>query len=319
MLIIVTVNTPQHGDHAQEVHDLLRRQDFVFRYSDVSAWLTWSQVRQEIRAGRWRRVHRGIYVAHNGPVSRQQERRICLLAAPPGSALAGLTAAELDGLEGFSVNDAYLVVPAGLRRPERPGLITKLSHWLGPEDVHPAREPRRTRMARSLVDGASWSTSDNYARAIVLAGVQQRLVRCADLRDALSRRGPCFRHALIVESIDDAEGGIASLPEREFDLIRRRCRLPEPRRQAIVQGPDGRHYLDADWPVFGVTAEVHGSQHLEVVTWNADLDRLAVIAAHGRRVLQFTSHAVVISANASVPCSPMPCATAAGEAEPVTS
>src|SRR5690606_12215708 len=114
----------------------------VFRYSDVSAWLTWSQVRQEIRAGRWRRVHRGIYVAHNGPVSRQQERRICLLAAPPGSALAGLTAAELDGLEGFSVNDAYLVVPAGLRCPERPGLITKLSHWLGPEDVHPAREWR---------------------------------------------------------------------------------------------------------------------------------------------------------------------------------
>lgn len=59
-----------------------------------------------------------------------------------------------------------------------------------------------------------------------------------------------------------------------------------------MQRPDGRYYLDADWPAFGVSAEIHGTQHIEVVTWDADLDRLADIAANGRRVLQFTSHSL---------------------------
>ncbi len=254
--------------------------------------MPWSQVRQELRARRWQRVHHGIYVAHNGRVTPQQERWVCLLAAPAGSALAGLTAAELDGLQGFSTTDVYLTVPAGHRRPERPALITKFSHWLGSQDVHPTRHPRRTRLGRSLVDAASWATRDQRARAIILAGVQQRLVRCGDLRDALSRRGPCLRHALIVESIGDAEGGIASLPEREFEIVRRRHRLPEPRRQAFLQRPDGHYYLDADWPAFGVSAEIHGTQHVEIATWDADLDRLADIAANGRRVLQFTSHSL---------------------------
>lgn len=37
---------------------------------------------------------------------------------------------------------------------------------LAAEDVHPLREPRRTRVARSLVDAAAWMGSDYLARLI---------------------------------------------------------------------------------------------------------------------------------------------------------
>jgi hypothetical protein len=80
-------------------------------------------------------------------------------------------------------------------------------------------------------------------------------------------------HRIIAESVRDAEGGIESLPEREFELIRRRVRLPSPNRQQVLRRSDGRYYLDNDWPAFGVRVEIHGIPHMEVRNWDSDLLR----------------------------------------------
>lgn len=217
---------------------------------------------------------------------------VALLAGPPGSALGGLTAAELDGLQGFEITAIYLVIPRRSRVPTRHGLIVKRFCLLGERDVHSWRRSRRTRLPRSLVVGASWQSSTERARAVILAGVQQRLVRPHDVRSALESRGTCRHRLVIRQSIDDAEGGLASMPEHEFSSIVRTFHLPEPERQAIVQRCDGRFYLDAYWRTYGVTAEVHGMQHMELVSWDADLERQAMIAVRGLRVLPFTSYAV---------------------------
>jgi hypothetical protein len=166
---------------------------------------------------------------------------------PPRSALAGPTSLTLDGLHGFDDERIHVVIPAGDRRPSMHGLVVHESTELSDADVHPSQEPRRTRSARSVVDLASWSTSDRYARAVVIAAFQQGLVNTAGIRDALSRRGPCRRRGLIVESILDASGGIQSLPERDFDDLRRLIGLPPPSRQRRIRGRDGRYYLDASW------------------------------------------------------------------------
>ena len=278
--------------YADTLEDVLRRQAGVVRTQDVASWLTDADIRREVADGRWRMPHRGIYVAHNAELTAEQERWVCLLAGPPGSALCGLTAAALDGFEGAAASDNHLVIPAGARRPKRSGLAVHFSTQLGVADVHPVREPRRTRPARSLVDAATFCIQKGASRAIILAGVQQRLVRPEDLRDALSRRGPCRHHAVIIESIADAEGGIASIPEHDFDLILRRFHLPEPDRQAVVRRPGGRYYLDADWLRFRVACEVHGTQHLAIPAWDADLDRHNELTADGRRILQFSSYTV---------------------------
>ncbi|WP_165367465.1 type IV toxin-antitoxin system AbiEi family antitoxin domain-containing protein, partial [Phytoactinopolyspora endophytica] len=282
-------------DHAlleRTLEKIVREQEGVFRLDQIAPLVTWATVDHAVRSGRWSRPHRGVYVLHNGELTESQEHWICVLAASPGAALGGLTAAKLDGLQGFEVPERYLVVPIHARAPRRSGLIVKRSSLLTDADVHPMRRPPRTRVPRSLVDGASWQATQTRSRAIVLAGVQQGLARPADLRDALSRRGPCRHRRLITQSIDDAEGGIASVPERDFEQIRRRFHLPEPERQAVVRGPDGRFYLDAYWSRYDVSAEIHGTQHMEILSWDADLDRQAILAAGGKRVLPFTSYAV---------------------------
>jgi very-short-patch-repair endonuclease len=276
----------------ETLEDVLRRQCGVIRPADVARWLAPDEIRAEVAEGRWSHPHRGVYVTQNRDLSVDQERWVCLLAGPRGSALGGLTAAAIDGLTGFEVPLTFLVIPAGYRKPRRDGLVVQRTTRLTDADVHPTRVPRRTRLPRSLVDGASWSRRERTARAVILAGVQQRLVRPDDLRDALLRTGPCRHRALITESISDAEGGVASVPEHDFEIIRRRFHLPRPDRQAVVRRSDGRYYLDGYWHRYRLGVEIHGLQHLAVPSWDADLDRHTELTADGRAILQFSSYSV---------------------------
>jgi hypothetical protein len=160
-------------------------------------------------------------------------------------------------------------------------------------DVHPLRLPPRTRPQRSLIDAASWSPfeAERRARAIILGGVQQRITRTRDLREALSRRGACRHRALIVESILDARGGIQSLPELDFEMIRRRRGLPEPSTQAPRRRADGKYYLDVEWRDYDAACEIHGIPHLRALQWESDLERANEITIAGPRLLVFSSYA----------------------------
>lgn len=274
------------------LRELADAQQDVLSTRQLGRTVSRDAVRAQLDAGRWRAAHRGVVLLHNGPATQEQATWAALLAAAPGAVIGGLTAARLDGLTGFEGLDGriHLVLPHGQRRLVRPDVVVHWSGQLGEDDVHPARTPPRTRPARSLVDAASWSPGPRWARALVIAGVQQRLLRPDDLRDALARRGRCRHRVVIVESILDAEGGIASVPERDFALLVRRAGLPEPTRQRVLRGRDGSYYLDADWDAHGVSAEVHGVHHRG--QWEQDLARHNEITAGGRRVLHFTSYAV---------------------------
>lgn len=254
--------------------------------------MTRGEIRTRVESGRWQRPHRGVLVTHNGPLTREQEHWVCLLVAPSGSALAGPTAAWLEGFRGFESSETWIVVPHGRRRPERDGLVTLSSTQLADDDVHPSRAPRRTRIERSLLDMSRHAATGRGVRAPLLAGVQQGITVPGRLRETLRHRGPCAHRALISETIDDAEGGIHSLPEREFDRICRERDLPKPGRQRMVRRADGRYYLDADWERYDLSTEIHGMPHLEVRNWDADLDRHNELTIDGRRLLQFASYAV---------------------------
>jgi hypothetical protein len=228
-------------------------QDGVLTSAQASRCYGREHVRAQLRARRWQRPVRGVVVLHNGPLTDSQRRWVALLASAPGSALAGMTALAVDEFEGFAPGRPKVVQPMGSRRPSHGDVTPHWSVYLGDADVHPLRRPRRTRPARSLLDEASWSDAERRARALILAGVQQRIVRPRDLRESLFRRGACRHRGLIVESILDAVGGIQSLPELDFELIRRRRRLPPPARQADPP-TQGRQVL----PRRGVARLRHG-------------------------------------------------------------
>jgi hypothetical protein len=68
--------------------------------------------------------------------------------------------------------------------------------------------------------------------------------------------------------------------------------VPVPDRQAVVRRPGGRYYLDVHWAAYATGTEIHGTQHIQIRTWDADLDRHNELTAGGRRILQFSSYSV---------------------------
>jgi hypothetical protein len=278
------------------VRDAARR-DGVIRRLDEN--FTRSYVEAQLRARRWQSPVSPIVVMHNGPLTETQQMWVSLLAAPPGTVIGGVSAAILDGLTGFRP-DALTVVAPGSSRNHVARILRACSwptqlRWstqLGPDDVDRAVMPPRTRLPRSVIDAASERVAPRRARVLILAAIQQQLTTTPSLWDSLSRRGRCRNRAIIAESIVDATGGIESLPEGEYNKILSQRRLPQPTRQAPLRRPDGRLYLDNDWPDFGVRAEIHGIPHLRVEGWDKDLFRQNEIIIARGSLLVFSSYAI---------------------------
>jgi len=281
-----------YGDMSGDIDELRDRQADVLKRDQVHQFYEPLTVRR--RVGRlWQAPHREVVVLHNGPLTQAQRIWVAALAAPSGSALWGATAAALDGFRD-SVEDTrvHVVLPVGSRRLPIPWVQTHWSARLGPADVHPLAEPRRTRLPRSLVDLASDARDGRRAAAVLFAGAQQRLVTADMLEQALDRRGPCRHRALILETLADIDGGVHSVPEQDFDRIVRRRGLPPPTRQVIRRRPNGRYYLDVLWEEFGLAVEIDGAHHRTAAQWDDDLDRSAVVVAGGLRQIRFLSFAV---------------------------
>jgi hypothetical protein len=266
----------------------------VARTTPASLGLDRSVVRRQLASGRWQRPRRGVVVAHSGPLTGEEELWAALLAAGRDAVLGGLTAGGLDGLTGFESRVIHLVVPADRRvRTSLPGVVVHRSRVLGPDDLHPARLPPRTRLARSLLDAAAWSGSDDRARAVLAAGVQQRLLRPDQLEAALGRRPRLRRHALIAATLADIAGGAHALSELDFARLARRYGLPAPDRQVMRLDRDGRRrWLDAYWEEAHLAVEVDGLWHMEAAAWWADMRRGNDLTISGLRVLRFPAFVV---------------------------
>jgi hypothetical protein len=154
-------------------------------------------------------------------------------------------------------------------------------------DVNLSWSPPATRPARSLVDAAQWARSDDTARAILFAGMQQGIVHGTHLHQVLERLPRARRRSLIAEAADDGIGGVRSLPESALGRLLRRHHLPRPTRQAVRLDADGRRrYLDAYFDEWHLHIEVDGAQHMEVRQWWADMDRQNRLWIAGDRVLR---------------------------------
>jgi hypothetical protein len=224
---------------------------------------------------------------HRDPLDRAQRRWVAVLAAGPRAALAGTTAAELDGLRGFADETIHLVVPRGYRSriPRIPGVQVHESRRLTAADVHPTRFPPRTRLARSVIDAAGWSATPARAVAVVAAAVQQRLVPVAAVRAELGRVIPLRHRGPLLRALDDIEGGAQSLAELRMGRLCRRAGLPAPVRQAVrVDDAGRRRYLDFLWPELGIWVEVDGGFHWGADSWCDDLLRRNDVALSSQHI-----------------------------------
>jgi hypothetical protein len=272
---------------------LCDRQAGVLTVESAIGCLGRPAVRWRLASGRWQQAADGVLVTQSGPLTERQRLWVALLAAGQGAVLAGLTAARLDGLTGFDDSRTYLLVPASRRsRPALPGVVVHRSRLLEHADIHPARLPRRTRLGRSLVDAAAWSATDRRARAILAAGVQQRLIKAAELSGVVERCQRVPRRALMRLTLADVAGGAEALSELDFSDLVRRYGLPEPDRQVCRSDGQGRRWLDAVWERERLVVEIDGRWHMDAGAWWADMHRDNELTVDGYRVLRFPAFAV---------------------------
>jgi hypothetical protein len=280
-------------DCADDFAELLDRQAGVVTVASAVRYLGQPAVRWRLASGRWQRAGEGVLVTQSGPLTEEQRLWVPVLAAGDGAVLGGLSAATLDGLAGFDDRRTYLLVPASRRvRKALSGVVIHRSRLLEPGDVHPSRLPPRTRLGRSLVDAAAWAATDRRARAILAAGVQQRLIRIADLSTVVERCSRVPRRALMRATLADVAGGAEALSELDFCDLVRRYGLPEPDRQVSRVDGQGRRWLDAVWEWARLVVEIDGGWHMDVRTWWADMQRDNELTVDGYRVLRFPAFAV---------------------------
>ncbi len=261
--------------------------------------MTPDALRWRVESGRWQRPCRGIVIAHSGPLTSGQKLWVASLWAGPGAALGGLTAARLWGLRGFDEADdtIHVVLPPGReRRTGRPPLplIVHYSRNLAQCDVHPSRQPPRTRAARSLVDAASWRLTDRGAQAVLAAGVQQGLVLPEHLAAELGRNPRVRRHMLMTQTVDDISGGSRALSELDFlRYVVRPFGLPLPDRQVPRTDQNGRRrWLDALWEKARLIVEVDGAGHADILQYWADMDRDNQLSLQGYTTLRYASFTI---------------------------
>jgi hypothetical protein len=93
------------------------------------------------------------------------------------------------------------------------------------------------RVAHALVLAASTFAKPRPACGILAAGVQQRLVRADQLKDAGLSRARVRHRRILRLAIEDIAQGAEALSEIDFVRLCRRSGLPEPNRQVVRRGP----------------------------------------------------------------------------------
>ncbi len=143
--------------------DLLRDRHGVVTTAEALRYLSPSILRWRLTSGRWQQVCHGVVVAQSGPLSATQQLWSALLWGGKGALLAGLTAARLEGLHGFTEPGIHLLLPATNQARKEPirgspravagePIVVHRSRWLDEADVHPVRPP-----PRAQVPGRWWS------------------------------------------------------------------------------------------------------------------------------------------------------------------
>jgi hypothetical protein len=298
-----TWNRLPPDDDASDLEWMLFHQDDVLTRRQAIAHLSPARVRHLVQSGRWQRLRYGLLVAHNGPVTAGQHTWAAVLSGGRDAVLAGLAAARADGLRRAPGTAIDVLVPAS-RRPAQPGRavlpaapamprvrIHRTTH-LPEKDIHVGL-PRRTTMARSLVDAAQWANTDDEARAIVAAACQQRRASPDEILAVVQRMPRARRRAVVLETIGYTTSGAEAVSEIRFDGLCRAHGLPPPDRQVPRLDQRGRaRFLDAHWRRYRVYAEVDGGVHLEPETWWADQFRQNDLWIGDEIVLRFPAWAI---------------------------
>jgi len=222
--------------------------------------LTRAEVTAHLRGGRWQRVHSQSLAVHTGPLAAAGLLWAAVFEGGDRACLDGASSLIAAGLEHFTEDTIRVSVPRGVLVRRAPGIRIRQTRRLEPSDAATMRIPR-TRNHVATIRAAIWARSDKQAALLLTMSVQQRLTTPELLVKELLRIKRDRRRVFITAVITDLLDGVRSLGEHEFAQLCRERGIPEPTRQVVRRGKDGRYYLDVIWEEWGVVVEIDGIQH----------------------------------------------------------
>ena len=233
--------------------------------------MTEAHIRNQVRSGRWRLLHRGVYATFNGTAGRGAELWSALLRTGTDAVLSHETAAEVYGLTDGQSRMIHVTVPHAIN-PERcgriPGVAVHRSRSLA-RARHPVLTPPRTRVEDTVLDLIECARTPDEAYDWICRAIGRRLTTAARLHTALCAR-PRFRWRQQIElALGYAEGGALSFLEIRYRRgVEQPHGIPSAQRQARVRQATGNRYLDNLYERYRACVEIDGSAaHPEDEQW----------------------------------------------------
>lgn len=268
------------------VRRLLDCQDGVIAVGQaVAAGLSDKAVRDQVRAGRWQVMHRGVYAGFTGKPGRAAELRGALLRAGPEAVLSHQTAAEAWGLVDGVSPVIHVTVPHG-RTPDRyeriAGVVIHQSRSLG-RTRHPALTPPRTRVEETVLDLVDSARDFDEAYTWICRAIGRRRTTATRIRTALTARSRVRWRREVELALGHVNAGALSVLELRYVRgVERPHGLPVARRQARVSQGTGNRYLDNLHTEYRACVEIDGAAaHPQDEQWR-DKDRDRWNAVHER-------------------------------------
>jgi very-short-patch-repair endonuclease len=257
----------------------------VSRRQLYAAGVTRAEVRANVSADRWRRVGRQSICIHRGPLSQEALHWAAVHEAGPRAYLDAGSALLASGLKNFSMERIRVSVPRGARVWRVRGIDIRQTRRWSRDDLAEGGLPR-SRPAVAAVRHALWARTQREAALGLPMTVQQGLAGAEEIAVALLAVRRDRRRAFIHGVVLDLLGGVRSLGE--LDVVRecRRRGLPEPSKQVVRRGRNGRYFLDLCWEAWNLVVEVDGIQHGWASQVVSDAIRQNDITLQGARVLR---------------------------------
>lgn len=254
----------------------------------VRAGVTSETLRAQVDAGRWQRVHRGVYATFSGEPSRDAALWAAVLRAGPGAALSHQTAAELYGLTRQPSRLIHVTVPADRRVAPVRGLVVHTSERIAVAR-HPVLLPPRTRVEETVLDLADQAKKFDEALGWVCAACAGRLTTPGKVGDVMAQRArQRFRGGLQLALADIADGVHTVLEHHYLRDVQRPHSLPPARHQVHVARDGRSQYWDLLYEEYQVVVETDGRLAHRAETQWQDMHRDNAAAADGLITLRYS-------------------------------
>lgn len=223
------------------------------------AGVSWSLLRSQLGARRWRRVLPGVYAVFTGPLPDLARVWAAVLWAGPGGVLVQQTAAWVWGLRADLSTPLMVAVPHGHPRRTRATGIRVVQSTRLVRTVHPAKRPPVTTVEDTVLDIVHRASRDGVVIDTVLHACQERLTTPARLTEAVSRRRRLRWRALVRDLLADVRDGVTSPLERRYvHDVERPHGLPRGvRNRGEGTGPT-RRYRDVRYQRWRLVGELDG-------------------------------------------------------------